>query len=391
MIRSLSTQQSRSRRFDSAVAGLFLLGGVWSVWVGPPMSDGFTGPRLVETLCVVLLSLPLAWRREHPVASSVVIGVGLVLLAVATGGSSEGFQNFSAYVAAYSAAAYGSPREAVAGLLVAVVALALFGVLQDDVRRGHAAELWSMAFFSVLLLAVWLAGLAAQHIRARRQREAQVEAQRLATDAAVRDERARLAHELHDIVSHNLSVVVLQASGAQAQGSGSSDVLAKIEESGRQALVEMRRLLGILRDGEHTEPDPALGPQPTLQDLDELIAAVRTAGTVVTLTVSGDPASVPQAVQLAVYRVIQESLTNVLKHAPDAETDVAVQIGRDGVVVEVRNTRTDEKLPQTAGRTGYGLVGLRERIELFGGTFTAGVHADGCFSTRATIPLEAAR
>jgi signal transduction histidine kinase len=171
----------------------------------------------------------------------------------------------------------------------------------------------------------------------RGRRQAAIQAERAAqlelrAAQAVADERARMARELHDIVSHNLSVVVLHAAGARASGVPAASTLEKIERSGRQALVEMRRLLGVLR-----EPDdqPALAPQPGIADLTALAADVRAVGLPVRLTITGDQRGLPPAVDVSAYRIVQEALTNVLKHAGPAHAEVALECGLDAVTIDV--------------------------------------------------------
>ena len=192
-----------------------------------------------------------------------------------------------------------------------------------------------------------------------------------------------MARELHDIVSHNLSVVVVQAAGARAAG-GDDSTLEKIERSGREALVEMRRLLGVLRE-EHGG-DPGLAPQPGLTELDDLVANVRRAGLAIELTLDERCREAPPAVQLAVYRIGQEALTNTLKHAGPARVHVHVRRENAALAVEVTD---DGRGAGTQERGGHGLVGMRERVAMFGGDLVAGPGSDGGFVVRATLPVGA--
>lgn len=172
-------------------------------------------------------------------------------------------------------------------------------------------------------------------------------------------------------VSHNLSVVILQAAGAQAAGSPDAGTLEKIERSGRQALVEMRRLLGVLRQPGDQPGQAGLSPQPGVADLGTLAEGVRAAGLPVQLTVTGDPAQLPTAVDISAYRIVQEALTNVLKHAGKASAQVTVSCGTSEVVIEV----SDDGTGPSVGRQhegGHGLAGMRERVALFGGELSAG-------------------
>jgi signal transduction histidine kinase len=226
----------------------------------------------------------------------------------------------------------------------------------------------------------------------RSRREAVAQAARTAAaerqaERAVADERARMARELHDIVSHNLSVVVLQAAGAQAAGgTDTGPTLQKIERSGRQALVEMRRLLGVLRQPDEPAAGPELSPQPGLAELAALAEGVRAAGLPVVLVIDGDPDGLPAAVDISAYRIVQEALTNVLKHAGRASAQVSVRCGADEVFIEVTD---DGAGPQPAGPAGggHGLAGMRERVALFGGELAAGPEPGGGFAVRARLPL----
>src|SRR5581483_3986170 len=206
---------------------------------------------------------------------------------------------------------------------------------------------------------------------ARAEREAEL---------AVAEERARMARELHDIVSHNLSVVVLQAAGARAAGANAT-TLEKIERSGRDALVEMRRLLGVLRD---EDGDASLAPQPGIAQLAELVAGVRATGLDVELVVEGHGDELSPALELSVYRIVQEALTNTLKHAHAANAVVRVERDRDAVRVEILD---DGRMPVAPTPNGHGLVGMAERVALFGGELSAGPLAEGGFAVRVTLPV----
>jgi signal transduction histidine kinase len=194
-----------------------------------------------------------------------------------------------------------------------------------------------------------------------------------------------LARELHDIVSHNLSVVVVQAAGARAQGSSDSATLEKIERSGRESLVEMRRLLGVLRrDGD----DASLMPQPGIAQLDSLADHVRAAGLAVTLAVDGDYRDIPAPIDHTAYRIVQEALTNTLKHAGPAHATVTVRRAVAAVSIEVADDGTGPAV-NTSG-SGHGLLGMRERAGLLGGELCAERGAAGGFVVSARLPLDGA-
>jgi signal transduction histidine kinase len=337
--------------------------------VGNPIA----GPRPLVIALPLLLDLPLAWRRIYPLAAELLVVSGFLLQAVVSGDAAEGGELlYASGIAVYSVAAYASRRRAVLGLVSWVGAYAVQS-FEGTVDARDAGQVWSAAFWGLMVVAVWLLGV---WVRSRREAG---DLEREAA-AAVAEERARMARELHDIVSHKLSVVVLQAAGARAAGAG-EHTLEKIERSGREALVEMRRLLGVLRDDGDGD---GLAPQPGIAQLHQLAAEVRAAGLGVDLHVDGDCHDLPPALQLNAYRIVQEALTNVLKHAGPAQARVRVG-RRDGqLVVEVRDDGSGHAVPDGVG---HGLVGMRERVALFGGEFRAGPRPEGGFAVQAMLPL----
>ena len=201
---------------------------------------------------------------------------------------------------------------------------------------------------------------------------------------AVEDERARISRELHDVIAHSVSVMTVQASAVrrllQPEQEREREALLVVEETGRQALTEMRRLLGILRE-EGSSPERA--PQPGIATLEALVEDVRQAGLPVVLTVEGEPLRLPPGVDLSAYRIVQEALTNALRHAGPAHAWVAVRYGGDDVEIEVANDgRSDGERGQ-----GQSLVGMRERVALVGGELTAGPRKGGGFSISARLPV----
>jgi signal transduction histidine kinase len=293
---------------------------------------------------------------------------------------------FVLLAAAYSLGAHASFRRALAGLLLTAPVMFVIsnrGDLGLALGKGGANGSAAVALSFLQLTAFWLAGVL---VRARRQGAAlaarSAELQRQAEQAAAA-ERARIARELHDIVAHHLSVIVLQAAGTRASGRPAGPSLEKIENSARQALTETRRLLGVLRD---PDEDAGLGPQPGIGDLGELAASVRAAGLPVHLVIDGDPAALPAAVDVSVYRIVQESLTNVLKHAGPARADVTIGCAADTVTVEVTDNGMADPGRKVPGG-GHGLAGMRERAAVFGGELAAGPRPGGGFAVRARLPL----
>jgi signal transduction histidine kinase len=237
-----------------------------------------------------------------------------------------------------------------------------------------------------VFVVAWLVGSFVRSGRVHKALEAQAADQRRAAESAVADERSRLARELHDIVSHNLSVVVLQAGGARAQGSlAAPGALEKIERSGREALFEMRRLLGVLRGDDEVA---TLAPQPGLEQIPPLVERIRAAGVPVELSIGGDRAGLSPALELSVYRIVQEALTNVLKHAGPASARVGITCAQDAITVEVVDDGRGSGTPPSS--TGRGLVGMQERVALLGGSLRTAPGPHGGFVVQARLPVKAA-
>jgi signal transduction histidine kinase len=376
----------RERLFDAGIVALGVL--LTEFHAG---SEVIPGPRWMVLGSPLLLNVPMFWRRSRPLAVWTLVMSGVVLQAVVSGNSAEGIELLFAFAAgSYSVGAYAERREAFIGLAIGLGGYAIYAAEDHSIQSGAVDALWAGGFFALYLVAFWLAGV---FVHSRREAAVHaahaIELEREA-GVAVADERARMARELHDIVSHNLSVVVLQAAGARAKSDPAADAstLEKIERSGRDALVEMRRLLGVLRaDGE----DPALAPQPGIAQLDALVANVRTHGLAVELTVEGDCAGLPPALDLSAYRIVQEALTNAIKHAGRASAQVRVSRDAEAITIDV----LDDGGGAPAGESsngGHGLIGMRERVALFGGQLRAEPRPEGGFAVHARLPfMEAGR
>ncbi len=292
----------------------------------------------------------------------------------------------------FSVAAYAGRAGSLMGLAILLAAFGIYAAENRDITSGGAGNAWAGAFFLILAVGSWLIGAL---LRSRRERASLQEHTAMVereARAAVDEERSRIARELHDIVSHNLSVVVVQAAGARARSaSDASDAstLEKIERSAREALVEMRRLLGVLRDDGDGGPAP-LVPSAGIDDLPELADRLRVAGLGVELELGTSGTTVPPALDLSAYRIVQEALTNTLKHAgPEAQIVVRLERDGDALTIEVlddggRQPRRDS-LPADGG---HGLIGMRERVALFGGDLRVGPVPDGGFAIHARLPLE---
>jgi len=353
---------------------------------GPPglIGTAIAGPTWLLALLPLLMGASLALRRRAPLLMWAAIWATIGLQFQLTEDSPQGLEfMFVLFAGAYSLGAHARLCRAVAGLVVTAPFILEIndkgGLLEFSAHRGEAG----VALSSFQLLAFWLVGV---FVRARRQATAlaaqSADLQRQAEQAAA-TERARIARELHDIVAHHLSVIVLQAAGARASGKPAEATLEKIENSGRQALAETRRLLGVLRD---PAEETGLTPQPGIGDLDGLAASVRAAGLPVKLRIDGDLAPLPAAVDVSVYRIVQEALTNVLKHAGPARADVTIGCATEAITIEVTDDGTGESGNQVTA-AGLGLAGMRERAAVFGGELAAGPRPDGGFAVRARLPL----
>jgi signal transduction histidine kinase len=343
----------------------------------------YPDPHLRETIPLgVAACLALAWRRKAPLL------VYLLVLALnaAVPTFAKDFDGHSvSFVAVfilnlYSLGANARRLEAWLGAVATAVTI-VFATVQD----GDTSP--SGFFFFLMLTGLpWAAGVA---IRLRRDKDSELrERERLSVvekAQAIASERARIARELHDTVSHAIAVTVLQArGGAKLVGRDDEAVrraLAAIEQTNTSALADMRRLLGLLRSTD--EADGRAEPQPSLDRLDQLVEKVRSSGLPVEVAVSGDPLPVPPGLDLSAYRIVQEALTNVLKHAgPDARARVELVYGPDDLEVAVTNSGT-AATPEPAG--GHGLLGIRERVSVAGGSVEAGP-SDGGFVVRARLP-----
>ena len=349
-----------------------------------------SGDRLVGLLAEQ--TLPIVFRRWAPLrVLAIVLAAGLVPLFPQFGPSTDlnGFSLPALLVAIYTVNAHRPRRIALAA--TAAVPLA---VVMAMLATGHAPNdlAWSLASFAVPTIAVAQFG---GYVRDRRVHEEALE-RRAKTLEAERDqsahraaaaERARIARELHDVVAHGMSVMVVQAGAARLivrdDPERATEALRSIEVTGRDALAELRRLLGVLRRDERE--DLALAPQPGLAELPALVRRFTDAGLAVDLVVEADGRGLPPGADLSAYRIIQEALTNTLKHAAATRARVAVRSDADGVEVEV----TDDGRGHTsvADGEGSGLIGMRERVSFFGGDFRAGPRPGGGFAVWARFPL----
>jgi signal transduction histidine kinase len=356
------------------------------VFTGTLMSGGAT---LLSVVSAVALTVPLAWRRRAPLAAASVIAAAIVADDLAAGWNGAVLSFDCAIIAAYSAGAHARQRHAVAALGVLLSANIVDALGAPGNRAGNLAL--GIVVFSVV---PWLVGQALRRERERTatvlELAAQLEAEREARARdAVAAERGRIARELHDIVAHAMSVIAVQADAASRllrhDPARAEEPLATVQATARSALAEMRQLVGLLRDD---EPEAPLEPQPGVADLDRLVEDARQSGVPVELEIRGRPVALPSTLDLATYRIVQEALTNVRKHAGAAEARVSIQYEPGGVDIEIR----DNGGGSTSSRNGgHGLIGIRERVGLLGGRVDAGQQAGGGFVLHAWLPLEPGR
>ena len=362
---------SRSQWYDVALtAGALAI----SISILTTMPSWEPGP--VAGLLVLAHVVPVAFRRTTPRAAfAVSIGAGVVYLAA--GWPMVGL-GLAALIMTYSLAAYAARSHSLVGLAAIELGLSLEAVFgegrpQFDTLVGNL----------IILAAAWFLG-----DEARRRREDAVAGQQRLARQAVSEERLRIARELHDVVAHSMSVIAVQAGTGRMVIDDDVDharrALASIEDTSKRALDEMRRLLGVLRAD--TDESAALAPVPTLDDLDRLVAYAVEGGTAVDVSVDGDRRKAPAGIELAAYRVLQEALTNVRRHAAGAPARVHLSFEPAELVVEVENPLVDAQLATDGG--GHGLLGMRERVSLYGGTFEAGPRPNGTFKVSARIPYE---
>jgi signal transduction histidine kinase len=336
----------------------------------------------------LLHTLPLAARRRFPGAVlALCVATGL---AVATVGVPD-LLGIAILVAVYSVAAYGDRWVSLAGLAAAELGAAAVQLTQGSFQ-------WPTPITNALVIAAaWLLGHfvgVRRAYTARLEQTAELERARAEqARQAVAEERLRLARELHDVVAHSISVIAVQsgvgAHVAKTQPEEAAKALAAIEVTSRAALTELRRLLGVLR--QEDEPQGNLAPVPGLADLDSLLAEVAKAGLAVRLQVEGRPAQLPAGVDLSAYRIVQEALTNVVKHAGPARAQVAIRYRDHEVMVEVTDDGRGAAAPTGDGRArvGHGLIGMRERVAVFGGDLEVGPRPGGGFRVAARLPLAA--
>jgi len=362
-----------ARRSDIAIAGVL---GVAIAVETASLGGGWTAP-----LIACLPAVALVWRRSLPLLTP----TALLLLTLFAWSTDQPdtvdtvSQVLVWVVASFAAGAYATRRAAVVGLAYWMVVSAVWMVVWGD-------DLADLAFELVLVTAPWVAGVAVRMKREQAEgadRRAESAAAHAAT--AVADERARIARELHDVVAHAVGMMVVQA-GAASQLLDQDPVRARrsleaVQQTGRLAVDELARMLGLLR-----AQDESASPLPSLSRLSDLVSDIRGAGVEVSLRSDGDFDDLPAALDATAYRILQEALTNVVKHAPGATAHVRLLRCADHLEVEVRNAAVSGDPRQ--GGTGHGLLGIGERTAVFGGRLESGPTTDGGYRLNVWLPVD---
>jgi signal transduction histidine kinase len=344
------------------------------------------GPAQVSFLVLILAVLFLAFRRYVPL---VVLAVTVGAEAVATLGLGSGLGlSGIAEIALYTVAAHCDRRTAIQAGLTAGLALAVPIPFMEGFQPGSTVR--GLLYRLPLAAAAWAFGAYIGELRAKSMRLQQERASEMRH--ALAEEQARIARELHDIIAHNVSVMVVQAAAARdvfdLDPARARAALGAIEATGRRAMIELRRLLGAVRSDDNEVAD--FTPQPGLSQLDTLIGEVRAAGLPVELQIHGQPFALPSGVELSAYRIVQEALTNTLKHAHASCATVAVHYEEGELGINVYDDGIGAAA-KSDGSQGRGIIGMRERVVLFGGSLTAGPQADRGFEVRARFPLPSER
>jgi signal transduction histidine kinase len=374
--------RTRSVVFDAVLAAVVLAAVQVEAWQGT-FATHRQGPHWAEAAGYGVAAVALAFRRLAPLPCVLVVCAGLALEWAVFGAPEGNGVLVPPLIAAYTVANREDRRRALWGL-AAVVVLGLVWIALDPVDDEWVIRLQGLAWITPWV-AAWLLGA---YLRTRRLyvqglvREREERAQ-----VAVAEERARIARELHDVIGHSVSVMTVQASAVRrlmrADQARERAALETVEATGREALAEMRRMVGVLRA---PEAGPDLAPPPTLDQLNRLLETVRGAGLEVDLRTEGTVVPLPPGLDLTAYRLVQEALTNTLKHAQARRAEVRLSYHPDALAVTVRD---DGCGPPADPSTGAGLVGLAERVAVYGGSLGTGPADGGGYELRASLPLGA--
>ncbi|HEV2953263.1 MAG TPA: sensor histidine kinase [Candidatus Dormibacteraeota bacterium] len=375
--RHLLGQARNPTLLDSLAALILGLIAELVAWAGGGVTNGWIG-----AIGLAVMTAALSFRRRWPLGAFMIAALALQLPRNPASDPEGPMVLITFVLFSYGVGAFLPTRRARVGFL-ALIALGTVEALESSTVLANL-------FFDNLLIAVlpWVSGRMARR-KAERERAGREEAERVDAERelhalrAAWGERARIAREIHDVIAHSLSVMVIQAAGARtvmdSDPGRAEDSLRSVERAGREALIEMRRLLGILGQG-----PASLVPQPGLAELGTLVARTCEAGLETTLEVEGQPAPVPPGLALCAYRIVQEALTNTIKHAGPARATVRVGWRDHELELEVTDDGLD---PPPPGAGGHGIAGMRERASLVGGSLAAGPRAGGGFAVQARLPL----
>jgi signal transduction histidine kinase len=358
---------------DRAVALVLTVVGQLEIWLGTSAGNHQLGAALITPF----MTAAIAVRRRYPLLVGVAVPVVESVEFSFWAGPNILVQAVANFCALYALTVWTSSRRFAVGFT-----LVLAAVLGSS--AGPGADLKQAVFFGLVEGVVMLLVRRVIGDRDRRARIAERERDVAAREAVV-EERARIARELHDVIAHHVSMIVLQA-GAERRVLGDArastrEVLETVEQSGRSALTEMRRLLGMLR----SEANDPLTPQPGLEDVPTLFGQLRDAGLPIELSIDGERRELPVGIELSAYRIVQEALTNALKHAGDARATVHIRYGPDSLELEIADDGAEGSKQAPGG--GHGLVGMRERVALYGGRFDASRRPSGGFAIRVVLPI----
>ena len=368
-----------------AALGIGLTGAV----LGGQEHKGPEGPLWFDVVALLVIVLPLLARRRFPFGAPAAMGVAAALASFVdkTVVPYDGVTFLVGCAALFLVGTLRDRSQAVAGLAVAEGVAAV--VVHNDPNGGVANFVVASIIFGIVWAIAF--GVGRKSVEADEAKERATRAEREREErarVAVADERARIARELHDVVGHSVSVMTVQASAVRRlllpEQQREREALLVVERTGREALAEMRRMVGVLR---RPEEAPALAPQPSLEHLDKLVAQAREAGLPVELRVEGDSVQLPAGVDLTAYRLIQEGLTNTIKHARATRAEVLVRYTGDHVELAVSD---DGDGSGSGDGGGHGLVGMRERVSVYGGELEAGSTPSGGYRLRARLPIEPA-
>jgi signal transduction histidine kinase len=386
-LRAVKTFLRLARRYWFDALILVALGlGLFGAVASQGMADGPTGPLWFDLLAIIAIVTPLLFRRRFPFGAPIAVGaaVGLTAFVDERLVPKDLIPFFAGCAAVFLVGLLRERRLAIAGIVLAIGVEAL--VAYRDPLKNLSAFIATCIVFGLIWTVAFALGRKLEEADEAKKRAAQAEREREErARTAVTEERARIARELHDVVGHSVSVMTVQASAVRRllrpEQEREREALLIVERTGREALAEMRRMVGVLR---RPEEGPALAPQPSLEHVGRLVEQAREAGLSVELRVEGDPQPLPAGVDLTAYRLVQEGLTNALKHARAERAQVVVCYGNGDLEVTVSD---DGRGAGSGDVGGHGLVGMRERVAVFGGELEAGPRVEGGYRLRAKLPV----